>query len=130
MRELNERNVGWGLGLLGGLLFAVGSLVAMAVGAFDLALGHPLVGIGSFGVAVAMLIVGGLAVLFSWFAHGAWKGYPLTPAIGLLVIGTVGALWLGFGNGFALLGGLAVFLGGILFLVPSAVVGVKSLTTG
>jgi hypothetical protein len=129
MRDLNERTVGWGLGLVGGLLFGVGGLLALALGTFNLAIGHSLAGIGDFGAAIAMLVVGGLALLFTYLANGAWKGYALTPAIGLLLVGAVGGLWLGTVSILGLLGGLFVFLAGLLYLIPPAIVGVKSIAT-
>ncbi len=128
MSELDERRIGWGLGLAGGVLFGLSGLLSMALGTFNLALGHVEAGIGGFAAAVAALAVAGLAVLFSYVGNGRWKGYPLTPGLGLLVIGTVGGLWLGFGSVLALVAGLLVFLAGLLYLIPATVVGVKALT--
>ncbi len=127
MSELDERRIGWGLGLAGGVMFGLSGLVSLALGTLNLALGHLQAGIGGFAFALAAFVVAGLAVLFTHVGNGRWKGYALTPGLGLLVIGTVGGLWLGFGSVLALAGGLLVVLAGLLYLIPATVVGVKAL---
>jgi hypothetical protein len=129
MSDFTERSLGWGFGLLGGLLFLAGALVALIVGSVDLAFGHTLSAIGNGGAAVVLFVLGAVAILFSSLAHGSWKGHPLTPGIILVVTGVIGWGVLGFGNVVALVGAVFVFLAGLLLLIPSAVSGVKTLAT-
>jgi hypothetical protein len=129
MSDLTERSLGWGFGLLGGLLFLAGALVAFIAGSVDLAFGHTLSAVGNGTAAVVLLALGALALLFSFLAHGRWKGHPLTPGILLVVTGAIGWGFLGFGNVLALVGALFVFLAGLLFLIPSAVSGVRTLAS-
>jgi hypothetical protein len=130
MSDLTERRLGWGFGLLGGLLFIAGAIVSGAVGAFDLAVGHPMSALGAGTAAVLLFVVGALALFFSYLAHRPWQDRPLTAGILLVVVAAIGwgVLALG-GNVLAIVGAVFVFLAGALLLVEPALTGAKRLAT-
>jgi hypothetical protein len=118
MAELTEQRLGFGFGLLGGVLIALGALVALAVGTVDLVLGRPLGAVNAATEAVLLLVVGGLAIFFAWLARHDWSAQPLTS--GVLLVVTAVIAWVVFGVGgnlLALVGSLFVLLAGILFVV-------------
>jgi hypothetical protein len=130
MSELTERKLGWGFGLLGGLLILAAAVVQVAVGAVDLVVGRTIGAFDAGTEAVLLFVVGGLALLFSYLAYRPWSGHPITAGVLLVVIGAIGWGVLGLGGSIiALVGALFVFLAGILFLLQPALTGVKTLAT-
>jgi len=130
MSDLTERGVAWGLGVVGGVLFLAAALVSLAVGTFDLAVGHAMSALGAGTEAVVLFVVGALALFFSYLAHRPWQSHAFTAGVLLVVIAAIGWVVLGFGgNLLALLGAVFVFLAGVLYLIPSALTGVKTLAT-
>jgi hypothetical protein len=127
MTELDERRIGWGLGLAGGIAFGVGGLLSLALGTVNLALGHLGAGVGGLAAGIAAFVVAGLGIFFSYAGNGRWSGHALTPGIGLVVVGFAGTVMLGPVSVLAVIGGLLLLLAGVLYLIPPAVVGVKAL---
>lgn len=118
MTNLTERTLGYGFGLLGGVLILLGALVSGVASAVDFALGRAY-GAGAFGSEAAILVViGALALFFAYLAHRSWSDRPIASGVLLVVLGFLGWGALDFGSNLpALLGALFVMLGGILFLV-------------
>jgi hypothetical protein len=130
MRDLTERRLGWGFGLLGGVLIMIGAIVSGLVGTFDLAMGRFAGALGAGSEAVLLFAVGALALFFAYLAHRPWSDRPLIVGILLVVIAAIGWGVTGLGgNVIALLGALFVFLAGLLFLLQPALSGVKTLAT-
>jgi len=130
MSDLTERKLGWGFGLLGGVLIMAGAVVSALVGTFDLATGRLTGALYAGSAAVLLFAVGALALFFSYLAHRPWSDKPIVAGILLVVIAAIGWGVTGFGgNVFALLGALFVFLAGLLFLLQPALSGVKTLAT-
>jgi len=121
MENLTERSLGYLLGLLGGALMLLGALIALALGAADLALGHTGGMLGAWSEAVVLSVVGGLALFFAYLGYHGWKDRGLVTGIMLLVIAFLGWGVLGLGSNIAaLVGGIFVLLSGILYLVEPA----------
>jgi hypothetical protein len=130
MSDLTEQKLGWGFGLLGGVLIVLGAIVSALVGTFDLAMGRFAGALGAGSVAILLLVVGALALFFSYLAHRPWSDKPIIAGVLLVVIAAIGWGVTGFGgNVFALLGALFVFLAGLLFLLQPALSSVKTLAT-
>jgi len=130
MSDLTERKLGWGFGLLGGLLIVAGALVNAFVGTFDLATGRFAGALGAGSAAVLLFVVGALALFFAYLAHRTWSDRPIVAGILLVVIAAIGWGVTGFGGSIlALLGALFVFLAGLLFLLQPALASAKSLAT-
>jgi hypothetical protein len=130
MSDLTERKLGWGFGLLGGVLIMVGAVVSAVVGTFDLATGRFAGALIAGSAAVLLFAVGALALFFSYLAHRTWSDKPIIAGILLVVIAAIGWGVTGLGGSvFALLGALFVFLAGLLFLLQPALSGVKTLAT-
>jgi hypothetical protein len=118
MTDLTERRLGFGFGLLGGALIALGGLVSLVAGAADMIVGHTFAAASAGSLAIVLFVVGGLALLFSWLGHRNWKDRPLVSGVMLVVIAAIGWGVLGFGaNLIALIGAIFVFLSGMLYLV-------------
>jgi hypothetical protein len=130
MSDLTERKLGWGFGLLGGVLIMAGAVVSAGVGTFDLATGRFAGALIAGSAAILLFAVGALALFFSYLAHRSWNDKPLIAGILLVVIAAIGWGVTGFGGSvIALLGALFVFLAGLLFLLEPALSGVKTLAT-
>jgi hypothetical protein len=130
MSDLTERKLGWGFGLLGGVLIIAGAVVSAFVGTFDLAMGRFAGALGAGSEAVLAFTVGVLALFFAWLAHRSWSDRPIIAGILLVVIAAIGWGVTGLGgNVFVLLGALFVFLAGVLFLLQPALSSVKTLAT-
>lgn len=130
MADLSERTLGYGFGLLGGLLIVLGAIVALVVGTMDLLVGRPFGAISQASEAIVLFVVGGLALLFAYLGRRVWKERALTAGILLIVTAAIGWAVLGFGaNLLALLGGIFVFLGGVLYLVEPTKHVVTQITT-
>jgi hypothetical protein len=118
MVELTERRLGYGFGLLGGLLILVGALISLVVGAADLVVRHPYVAVGALSGAVILLVVGGLALFFAYLGYRGWSDRPLVSGIMLVLLAAIGWVALGIGaNVVSLIGALFVFLAGVLYLI-------------
>jgi hypothetical protein len=121
MSELTEQRLGYGFGLLGGVLIALGGLVSLIVGAADLVLGRPFGALGAASEAVLLFVVGGLAIFFAWIGRREWSSRPLASGVILVVLAVLGWLVVGVGADLlALIGSLFVFLAGVLFLLEPA----------
>ncbi len=121
MSELTEQRLGYGFGLLGGGLVALGGLAALLIGTVDLIVGHPFGAVGAATEAVVLFVVGGLAMFFAWLSRHDWSGRPLTGGVMLLVTALVAWIVIGIdGNLLALVGSLFVFLAGILLMLEPA----------
>lgn len=132
MSDLTERRLGWGFGLLGGLLIVLAAFVSVLVGTIDLIAGHPMGALGAGSEAIGWFVVGVLALFFSYLAARPWKDHPMTAGLLLVLLSIVGWAVLGLGGSVpALVGALFVLLSGLLFLVQPAVSGARHpLTTG
>jgi hypothetical protein len=118
MVELTERRIGYGFGLLGGLLILVGALWNLVLGTVAVVTRHPYIAVGAYTGTVVLFVVGGLALFFAYLGHGAWRDRSLASGILLVLLAGIGWLVLGLGaNVFALIGGLFVFLAGVLYLI-------------
>jgi hypothetical protein len=121
MVELTERKLGYGFGLLGGVLILLGALLSWTTGAIDLIAHHPFGALGAMSAAVILFVVGGLALFFAYLGHKAWSDRPLVSGILLVLLAGIGWLVLGLGgNVIALIGALFVFLAGVLMLIEPA----------
>lgn len=121
MTDITERKVGYGFGILGGVLIAIGALVAFVRGAVDLVVGSPFGAINVWSQAVILLVVGGLALFFAYLANHNWRDRPFASGVLLVVISLLGWAVLGFGADLiALLGAVFVFLAGVLYLLVPA----------
>jgi hypothetical protein len=130
MSDLTERKLGWGFGILGGVLIVVAAIVSVFVGTFDLVTGRVAGALDAGTEAVLLLAVGALALFFSYLAYRPWSDHPITAGVLLVVLAAIGWGVLGLGgNVIALLGALFVFLAGILFLLQPALSSVKALAT-
>lgn len=121
MAEITEQRLGYGFGLLGGALIALGGLVSLIVGTADLLLGRPLGAIGAASAAVVLFVVGGLAMFFAWLGRHDWGTRPLASGVLLVVTAVMGWAIVGIdANLLALIGSLFAFLAGVLFLIEPA----------
>ncbi len=121
MSDLTEQRLGFGFGVLGGALIALGGIVSLFVSAIDLAFGHPFGALGALSAAVVLFVVGGLAIFFAYIGHRHWNSRPLTSGVLLVVLAILGWLVVGVGgNLLGLIGSLFVFLAGVLFLLEPA----------
>ncbi len=121
MSDLTEQRLGYGFGLLGGLLIALGGLISLAVGAADFVLGRPTVAMGAMGAAVVLFVIGALAIFFAWLGRRTWSDRPLASGVLLVVLAFVS--WVAMGVGadlLALVGTLFVVLSGVLYLIEPA----------
>jgi hypothetical protein len=122
MSDLTERRLGWGLGVLGGLLIIVAAIVSVLVSTADLVTGRPMGALSAASEATLLFVVGILAALFSYLAYRPWQEHPVSAGVLLVVLAIVGWAVLGLGGSvLALVGALLVLLAGLLFLVQPAV---------
>jgi hypothetical protein len=118
MESNTERGIGHVFGMIGGLLVAVGALVAVVFGFADLAVSHWYAAAGALSSAVVLFVVGALVLLFNHMGEHGWKDRPLTTGVVLVVLALVDWASLGFGpNLLAVLGGIFVLLAGVLYLI-------------
>jgi hypothetical protein len=118
MVELTERRLGFGFGLLGGVMILLGALVSVVVGTVDLVARHPYGALGAVSAALILAVVGGLALFFAYLGHREWSGRPLATGILLVVVAVIGWAVLGLaGNVITLIGVIFVLLAGVLFLI-------------
>lgn len=116
--DLTEERVGYGLGLLGGILFLLGALVALLTGTVDLVGGRISVALNALSETLLLVVFGGLALFFSFLGHRSWRDRPVSAGLLLVVVAFLGAVTLGLGpNVLALIGALLVVLAGVLYLV-------------
>jgi len=130
MAELTEQRLGYGFGLLGGALIALGGLVSLVVGAADLVLGRPFGAVSAVGNAVILFVVGGLALFFAWLARHDWSSRPFASGLLLAILAIVGWVVVGIDASLlALIGSLFVFLAGVMFLIEPAKKAVASVAS-
>lgn len=121
MAELTEQRLGFGFGLLGGVLIGLGGLVSLLLGTADLILGRPIGALNAASEGVLLLVVGGLALLFSWLGHRSWASHPITSGVMLVLVAVIGWVVVGIGSSLlGLVGSLFVFLAGVLYFVDPA----------
>jgi hypothetical protein len=121
MAEVTEQRLGFGLGLLGGVLIGLGGIVSLLLGTADLILGHPIGALNAASEGVLLLVIGGLALLFSWLGHRSWSGHPITSGVMLILVAVIGWIVVGIGSSLlGLVGSLFVFLAGVLYLLDPA----------
>ena len=121
MADITEQRVGYGLGLVGGALIALGGLLSLAIGTADLVRGRSLGALNAASEAVVLFVVGGLAVFFAWLGHRAWSARPLASGVLLVVVAILAWAVVGVGaNLLALVGSLFVVLAGVLYLLEPA----------
>lgn len=121
MAEITEQRVGFGMGLLGGILIALGGLVSLAMGTADFVAGRSAVAANAANEAVVLLVVGGLAAFFAWLGHKAWSARPLVSGVLLVVLAVLAWAVIGVGaNLLALIGSVFVVLSGVLYLLEPA----------
>lgn len=120
--DTTERGIGHLFGLVGGGLIALGGLVAAVLGTLAAALAHtPLSALAALSAAVILWVVAGLVLLFAHLAEHGWQARPGTTGLLLVVLSVVAWAALGFGGSLlALIGGLFVFLAGVLYLIEPA----------
>lgn len=130
MVDITERRLGFGFGLLGGGLFVLAALIGLMTSVLDAATGHATSALNAGSSAIALFVIGGLALLFAYLAHRNWSNRPIVSGVLLVVIAALGWGVLGFGaNVIALIGAIFVFLAGVLFLVEPVKTEVAHLTT-
>jgi len=121
MSELTEQRLGYGFGVLGGVLIALGGLVSLVVSAADLIVGRPFGALGAASEAVVLFVVGGLAILFAWLGRRDWSSRPLASGVLLVVVAALGWIVVGVGADLlALIGSVFVLLAGVLYLLEPA----------
>lgn len=126
MTELTERRLGWGFGITGAVLVGLGGLLALLTAAFNLVGSHW--GRAAFwgSTAVALFVLAGLAFFFAYLGYRSWSDRPVVCGVILVLLAVVGWIALGLGaNVLALVGGLFVFLAGVLYLVEPAIRGFR-----
>lgn len=118
MTNLTERTLGYGFGLLGGVLVLLGALISGVTSVVDLTMGRSFGAASTASEAAVLLVIGALSLLFAYLAYRTWSDRPIVGGIVLVVLGFIGWGALGFGTNLAaLVGSLFVVLGGILFLL-------------
>lgn len=121
MAELTEQRLGYGFGVLGGVLIALGGLVSLVVGAADLILGRPFGALSAASDAVVLFVLGALAIFFAWLGRRDWSSRPLASGVLLVVLAALGWIVVGVGAELLpLIGSVFVFLAGVLFLLEPA----------
>lgn len=121
MAEVTEQRLGFGFGLLGGILIGLGGLVRLLLGTADLILGRPIGALNAASEGVLLLVVGGLALLFSWLGYRSWTSHPVTSGVMLVLVAVIGWIVVGVGSSLlGLVGSLFVFLAGVLYLLDPA----------
>lgn len=130
MADLTERTLGYGFGLLGGLLLLVGAVVALALGVADLVAGRALGVIDAWSESVVLLVIGGLALFFAYLGQHTWRERGYASGTMLVIVAVLGWAVLGLGaNLVALIGAIFVFLAGILYLLEPAKSAMRSLAS-
>ena len=118
MTDWTEQRLGYAFGLVGGLLFLLGALVALALGTVDLVKGHTFGALDAWAETIVLIVVGGLTMFFAYLGHRTWRDRPLAAGLLLVVLAALGWAVLGLGaNLLAIVGALFAFLAGILYLV-------------
>ncbi len=116
-----EQRLGYGFGLLGGILIGLGGLISLVLGISDMVAGRSIGALNAESEAVVLLVVGGLAAFFAWLGHREWSTRPLASGVLLVALAIVGWLVVGVGASLlALVGSLFVFLAGVLYLLEPA----------
>ncbi|HEV2165486.1 MAG TPA: hypothetical protein VGS23_00685 [Thermoplasmata archaeon] len=118
MTSLTERNIGYAFGLLGALLIGLGAILALALGAADLVIGRSIGAASMVGESVVLFVVACLAGFFAYLGNHGWSDRPFVSGVILVVVALLGWGLLGVGTDLlAIVGGIFVFLGGVLYLV-------------
>jgi hypothetical protein len=118
MNNWTEERVGFSFGLLGGVIFFLAALVALALGMVDLVAGGTVGALNAWSEAVLLVVVGGLTLFFSYLGHTSWRTRSFSSGLLLVVVALVGAVVIGLGaNLVALIGVIFTALAGILYLI-------------
>jgi succinate-acetate transporter protein len=121
MRDVSERTLGYAFGLLGGLLIALGALVALVTGAVDVVLGRAFGAVAAMTEAVIWFVIAALALFFAYLGQHPWRDRPIASGVVLVVVALIGWGLLGLGtNLVSLVGTVFVLLAGVLYLVIPA----------
>ncbi len=116
-----EQRLGYGFGLLGGILIGLGGLISLVLGISDMVTGRSIGALNAESEAIVLFVVGGLAAFFAWLGHRDWSTRPLASGVLLVALAIVGWLVVGVGASLlALVGSLFVFLAGVLYLLEPA----------
>ncbi len=116
-----EQRLGYGFGLLGGILIGLGGLISFVLGISDMVSGRSIGALNAESEAIVLFVVGGLAAFFAWLGHRDWSTRPLASGVLLVALAIVGWLVVGVGASLlALVGSLFVFLAGVLYLLEPA----------
>lgn len=120
MANPTERNLAYGLGLIGGILVLAAALISAVVAAIDYAAGHPFPS-GPITAAVILFVLGGLVLFFAYLGQKAWRDRPIATGVVLVVLAAVTWAVVGLGvHVIALVGAILVLVAGILYLIEPA----------
>ncbi len=117
MTTLTERNLAYGFGLLGGLLFLLAALVSAVIGTVDFASGRFAGALGSADSAIVLIVLGALALLFAYLGHHEWSDRPIVTGIALIAVAIIGWAAAPGLNLAAILAPIFVLLAGLVYLV-------------
>jgi hypothetical protein len=121
MSNITERALGFGFGVLGGLLIALAAFIGLLIGGFDLAMGRLPAAVDAESEALVLAVLGGLGMLFAFLGHRPWADRPVTSGVLLLLIAVLAWATVGPAESvLALVGILFVLLAGVLYLIPPA----------
>jgi hypothetical protein len=118
MSDGGDRRIGFVFGGIGAALLILAGFLNLLSGAVFLALGHGARGLGDWGHAIVLVVVGLIVGAFSLIGRGRGRDESLMAGAVLLVIALVGWLALGFANGLvSVLGLVCVLVGGLVYLL-------------
>jgi hypothetical protein len=118
MENWSEERIGFLLGILGGLMFVLGAILAFVTGSIDLVTGRLVVGLSVGTESFLLAVLGVLSGLFAYLGYRAWRARPFSAALMLLIVAVIGAMSSGPGAaGLPLVGAVLVGLAGILYLI-------------
>ncbi len=112
-----DRRLGAALGLIGAVLLALGGLVDLARGLWDLAVRHGLSTIPAVDEGIVAIVVALLVGVFAVLGGLRSEDRAMVAGVVLIVIAIVGWLALGFGSGLlAILATVFIVIAGVVFL--------------
>jgi len=120
---LNQRRIGWFLGLLAALLFGIAGLVDLGSALFASIGGHVLRGIGEAGSGIVELVVAVVTLVVAGLSARTFARFELAGGLILLVLVVLEAVVLGFsGSLLTVLGVIFSAISGVLFVTtPGAI---------
>ena len=132
MANSTERTLGFGFGLVGGVLMIAAAIVAAVSAAVNYAAAHAATSAitASTTASVVLFVLGGLVLFFAYMGQKAWRDRPIASGIVLVVLAAVGLGVLGLGEGgIALVGAILVLIAGVLYLIEPATTMARSAST-